>query len=301
MAPPELALRLAPVLAAFAAGVAGRRLGWFAPRHADALLRLMVRAGLPALILGTVPALDLAHGAALLPLVAAAAILAGWPAGLALARGFRLPRPAAGVVVTGLMILNLAAVYPFAWAAWGAEGAGRLALFDFGNGLLVLTLVYALACAYGSGRPLAARILRALATFPPTLALALALALNLAGLAPPGPAAAALRALGGASVLLVVLALGVHFRAPGRHLGIVAAVVAARLGVGLATGLGAALLLGLEGVDRGVVLLGAAAPVGFNTLVFAAAQDLDRELAAGLVSVSLLAGLVYLPLLILAA
>jgi len=55
----------------------------------------------------------------------------------------------------------------------------------------------------------------------------------------------------------------------------------------------------LEGLTRAVVLLGAAAPAGFNTLVFASLHGLDREAAAATVSLSFAAALLYLPLLLL--
>ena len=294
-----LLLRLAPVLAAFAAGLALRRLGLAGPPAAARLIALVASLGLPALVLGTVTRLPLAPSVALLPLAAAFVVLASAPLALALTRALRLGRREAGAVATGILIMNLAVTYPFADAAWGAEGVALLAFFDFGNACVVLTLVYALAAAHGRAGARAGEVARALLRFPPAWALAAAVAMNLSGLLPPAPVLEGLRLAGIAGVLLVVVALGILFRPPRPPRPGVVLAVALRPALGLAL---AALWVAaweLEGLARAVVLLGAAAPAGFNTLVFAGLHGLDREAAAAVVSLSFAAALVYLPLLLL--
>ncbi len=294
-----LLLRLVPVLAAFAAGLALRRLGLAGPPAAARLIALVASLGLPALVLGTVTRLPLAPSVALLPLAAAFIVLASAPVALALVRSLGLERREAGAVATGILIMNLAVTYPFADAAWGAEGVALLAFFDFGNACVVLTLVYALAAAHGDAGARAGAVVRALLRFPPAWALAAAVAMNLSGLLPPAPLLEGLRLAGIAGVLLVVVALGILFRPPRPPRPGVVLAVALRPALGLAL---AALWVAaweLEGLARAVVLLGAAAPAGFNTLVFAGLHGLDREAAAATVSLSFAAALVYLPLLLL--
>lgn len=291
-------VRLAPVLLAFGAGVAARRLGRLGPAHAERLLVWVVRLGMPALILGTVTPLSLTPGIARLPAAAALTILVMWGAATLAGRALELPAARRGVIVIGAMIMNLAVVYPFAFAAWGAAGVGHLAFFDFGNGLVVLTLVYGLAAWYGRGSTGPGTVAGALGRFPPFWAMALALVLNLARVPVPPGLVLGLQWGGAASVFLVLVAMGIFFRAPRRLPAALLLPLALRAGGGLALGWLWARLFGLTGLERAVVILGAAAPVGFNTLVFAAREGLDREFAAALVSLSVLAGMLLLPLVI---
>lgn len=291
-------LKILPIVAVFFAGVALRRLGWLRPRHADVLLRIVVYVGLPALILSSLTRIELRADLALLPLCAVLTVLATWPVVLGVGRALRLSRPSLGAFVTGAMIMNMAFEYPFVLVAWGEEGFARLALFDLGSGLLVLTLVYAQACWFGSGRSDPRATLKEVAAFPPLWALLLALGINLGDVTIAPVLIDVLRTVGGTLVLLVMLALGLHFDL--RLLGtrVLAWGLALRPGLGLALGWLWVELFALHGLTRAVVLLAVAAPVGFNTLVFAAREGLDRELAASLASVSMLLALLYLPVLL---
>jgi predicted permease len=55
-------------------------------------------------------------------------------------------------------------------------------------------------------------------------------------------------------------------------------------------------LFDLDGMTRAVLLLGAAAPIGFSAVVFADREGLHREMAASAASISVLLGLLYVPL-----
>jgi hypothetical protein len=73
--------------------------------------------------------------------------------------------------------------------------------------------------------------------------------------------------------------------------------LAIRVGAGLCLGILIASLLGLQGLPFIVVTLCAAAPVGFNALTYASLAKLDTELASNAVSISILLGVIYIPLL----
>lgn len=68
-----------------------------------------------------------------------------------------------------------------------------------------------------------------------------------------------------------------------------------RLGIGLAVGLAAAALLGLEGTSRGVLILESAMPVAVLNYLFAARYDRSPEEVAGLVLVSTTIAFVTMP------
>ena len=65
---------------------------------------------------------------------------------------------------------------------------------------------------------------------------------------------------------------------------------------GLLLGLLCVQLFDLTGMTRAVVLLGSAAPIGFSAVVVASRESLNRDLAASAASISVLLGLVYVPL-----
>jgi predicted permease len=56
--------------------------------------------------------------------------------------------------------------------------------------------------------------------------------------------------------------------------------------------------LQLSALERAAVSVGASMPVGMVVLVYAATEGLDAELAAGIVSLSILAGLIVMPVLL---
>lgn len=57
-------------------------------------------------------------------------------------------------------------------------------------------------------------------------------------------------------------------------------------------------IFNVQGVVKSIVLIGAAAPAGYNTLTFSSIEKLDTQFAAGLVSCSILFGIIFIPLLI---
>jgi len=70
------------------------------------------------------------------------------------------------------------------------------------------------------------------------------------------------------------------------------------MGLGLLLGWLLTLIFGITGMTRTIIIASSSTPVGFNTLIFANLEKLDREFAANLVSFSILIALGYLPLII---
>jgi predicted permease len=68
------------------------------------------------------------------------------------------------------------------------------------------------------------------------------------------------------------------------------------LGIGLGVGITCVALLELNALTRAVLLVGSAAPIGFTVVVLTQREALDTELAASATSLSVLLGLLYIPL-----
>jgi predicted permease len=289
-------LRIALLIALFLGGLIARRQGWLKPPQAGAMLRLVITVGLPALFIAEVSRIPLRADLISLPVSALAIMLVTLGASLLVGHLMRLPRAELGAMVLCGVSINNGFLFPFVVAAWGQEGFAQLALFDFGHIIGQSTFVYVLAAWYGGHAASVASILRRVLTFPPLWALLAALALNVTDVGLPGWLVAILRTVGQAILLLVIVALGVLFDARLLRDGRVLAALGLRIGLGVVLGLLLAWAFDLEGMTRAVLVLGAAAPIGFSAVVFADRERLHRELAASAASISVLLGLVYVPL-----
>jgi predicted permease len=122
---------------------------------------------------------------------------------------------------------------------------------------------------------------------------------SLSGLQLPTPLISVITPLAQMSGPLILIALGIFFTLKLANLSLALRVAGIRLGLGLLVGLFLAKVLGLEGTTYAVIVLCSAAPIGFNALTYSSLAKLDVDLSASAVSVSILAGLFYIPLLIL--
>jgi predicted permease len=73
--------------------------------------------------------------------------------------------------------------------------------------------------------------------------------------------------------------------------------VMVRIGGGLLFGFAAVSLLGFTDVQRVIILLIAAMPSAVNAIVYAAETDLDQDLVASIVAISICIGFASLPFL----
>lgn len=294
----DLVLKISPVILAFVIGVGLRHFAVLTKSHADKMLRLVVYVGLPALILTSINRIELTYELGFLPLAAALILLGTWPIVVLAGRVMRLPRPTLGAFVIGPMTMNMAFVFPFTIVAWGAEGFAIAALFDFGNAIVILTLVYGLSCWYGADQRHWLHVLKKILTFPPFIALSIALLMNVTEAPVPSLLMDVIHEAGRVIILLVPVALGIYFNPRISDTGAVAVAVVIRIGFGLLFGFLWVEVFDLQGLARAVVLFSAAAPIGFNTLVFASQHHLNKEFAASIASVSLIMGIFYLPLML---
>jgi len=288
--------RVALLVGLFAIGFIARRMGWLKPSHAGLMLRLVITVGLPAMFLADVSRIVLRPDLLALPASSLAIMVVSWALALLLGRVLRLGRADQGTAIICGMSINNGFLFPFVLAVWGAAGFAQLALFDLGHVLGQSFLVYAIATAYGGHTAGFGPILRRVLRFPPLWALLAALLLNGSGMALPGWLFTVLHTVGQCILLLVIVALGVLFDARLLRDRRVPALVLLRMLAGLLLGLACVRLFGLAGLTRAVVLLGSAAPIGFNAVVLADLEKLDRELAASAASISVVIGLVYAPL-----
>lgn len=275
---------LAPVLAGLTCGWWLRHAGIARASDGRFLLLLNLYVFMPALVLRSLPEVELTAEVVIFPVAAAVMVAVGYAAGRAASR--HLQRHEAAVVVMAFMVVNVAFALPFVQAVYGAAGVARLAAFDAVNNVLVLTVVNGLAARANPSPAARTSLTRQVLRTPPIYATVVGLGLSLTGTPLPAAAANLAAPFAAASPVLIAIGTGVLFR-PARHmLGRAGRLAAGRILVGGIVAVGLVLTLGLDGVDAGVLLLLGVAPLGFVTVTFASQQGLDADLATQALALS---------------
>ncbi len=296
----EIYVKSAPVFLLILLGVLARQMGLLGKGVGSTLTKVVFYVTLPATIFLALLSLELSRGLFLLPLSAVILIsitylISFYASGLL---GLEPKTKAVFVMSTGIINMGFFA-YPFLILAYGPEGLARGVLFDFGNAFLAYTLAYYIAVRYGrSHRMRVGETLVEFLKFPPIWALGAGISVNSAGIALPSIFTGFLGLLNRATVPLIMFSIGLFLTPKMKNAYPILLAAFIRMGVGFLLGYALVGLFGLEGLNRSVVLLCSMMPAGANTLVFAAKEGLDVEFAASVVSLTILLGLVIVPLLI---
>jgi len=290
-------IKLSPIILTYLLGILLRRTGAVRRDDGGLLLRLVFYAAIPALILQSIPKVKITPDIALLPLVAAIIIFGTFAASYAVCRRSCPERPVFGTALVGSMIMNTSFILPFVLVIYGYEGFATAVVFDIGNAFLVASVIFYIACRYGEDGGGTWGAVRRVAMAPPLWAFVVGLFLNFAAIPVPAILESFFSLIGNLMIPLVMLSLGIYFSPRLVRPRLLVSVLAIRSLGGFALALVLSWLFGLEGLTRSVVLVCGAAPVGFNTLVFASLTKLDIDFAASLLSTSIALGIIFLPIL----
>jgi malate permease and related proteins len=288
---PELIL----VLALLALGWLARKLGRFGDGASDVLNRFVIDLCVPAVVLRLVPTLE--FRASLVALVATPwllALVALLVVRLA-ERQLRLDRATAAVLFLCLALGNTSFLgFPLCSALLGDASLSYAAVYDQLGSFLLLSTVspVIIARAAGGAQPSVAATLRRVLTFPPFIALVLAL------LPLPRPAFVdpVLRLVAAALVPVGLFAVGLRLRlTPPRELSAFTLGLVVKLGLFPLLAWGIALLFDPPRAVFEVVVLESAMPAMITAGALAMAAGLAPELAAALVGWGVLAALITVP------
>lgn len=291
-------LRILPLILAFGLGFGLRRLKLLSASDAPILLRFVLCSSIPALMILAIYRVRLAPDMSLIPVAAMLVVFGVFGLSTLAKPRLKLPGPTYGSFLVGTLIMNTAYALPFYKAAFGDEGLARASLFDIGNTILIFTFSYYNAIKYGDNDHTDKIRWNKFLKLPPLWSMAFAFGLKAAGWKIPEVGVNFLELVGQPLGPIMMIALGLTFAPRLSHLGKALIAVAIRMAGGLALGWLLAWAFGLQGVTRNVVIVCASLPVGFNTLIFANLENLDREFAATMVSLSILISLVSIPFLI---
>ncbi len=179
---------------------------------------------------------------------------------------------------------------PLCLFAFGPEGLA------FGISIFILSSIYSFTVGWSiyAGR-LAADVFY---NNPLIYAVGAALIFMFSGVSPPAWLANTTELIGGLAIPLMLVSLGVaiaNMRAKGTRKIIVICVI--KLLTGFAVGYAVAVLLGLEGAARGVLMIEAAMPVAVHNYMFAQRFDRNFDDTASMILISTVMSLATLPLL----
>ncbi|WP_300456996.1 AEC family transporter [Desulfobacula sp.] len=293
----EILIKLSPIFLLFGLGIVLRKVRFVDTVDAEFLLRLVFFVTLPALVLLRLSQTPLTWDKIYLPLINIAINLCCMAATLMVPRFAEIPRKTLGAMLVSTMIANNVFMFPFIMVGFGDAGFADAVLFDFGNGLTTATITYLMAFKYGATPVRSTAMMIKLMQSPLFWAFAIAIGMSLFSLGLPNYLAPFLENVGQMTSPLILIALGIFFRPQFADLKLVSLTIFIRVGLGLAVGVGLATLLGLTGQTFSVVLICSAAPVGFMALTFSAIAQLDKEFTSKVVSISILLGILYVPLL----
>jgi len=286
-----LAEALAPIFFYTVFGIALRAGGIVKVDLAPTLFRFIFVATLPLLVFTSISRAPLDAESALLP-IAGFLTNAGCGFGAYLFGRWRgLSVRDTMALVLSSSIINMMLMFPFVLYGIGEHGLSDAILFDVGNSVFVSTVGSAIAVSQGrEGQMRALDLLIELLTAPIFLGVIVALAVNLAGLDLPPLVYRITEPLGGATIPLILVALGIALSPAAFRRPLPLAPVLLRMALGLALGAGLATLFGLEGMTRWVVIASAAAPIGAGSVALTAIGRLDVERATAAVTLSVAIG-----------
>ncbi len=294
----EYILQISPILILTILGYILKLAGFFNKSHADLFLKVVFYIAVPGLILSGFDQFKLDYHLIYLPFFSALVLLITFGISYAVGKKLKLKRATLGTFVLGSSIMNTGFVLPFIVTFFGDTGTAYWMIFDFGNVVLVLTLLYSFACRMGSNDYNSKTLIFKLLTSTPLLALAIALCLNLLNIHLPKFLLDLSNKTGLLVVPLIMLSLGIYFKPKLIQTKLVVIVIIIRMGLGFSIGMIISYIFDLHGLEKAITLVGTSAPVGFNTLTFASLENLDKEFAASLVSVAIGIGIFFVPILL---
>ncbi|MBM4399660.1 MAG: AEC family transporter [Candidatus Cloacimonetes bacterium] len=291
-------LKVIPLILAFFFGVFVRQVKLMQKDDASILLKLVLTATLPALALLAIIKVELKLDLLFLPFTAQMVVFMMYGVAFWVGKRLKLPTTTFGSFLVGCMIMNTGFSLPFFVAAFGTEGLVRASLFDLGNVFLIFTFIYYNAIKYGDNCDTCKIDWMKFVKLPPLWGLLIGLAIRITHWQVPEVGINFLELIGQPTSALIMIALGLIFEPKLKRLGAVMLGIILRMGVGLFFGWLLTVVFGIEGMTRTIIIAGSCTPVGFNTVIFANLENMDREFAASMVSISILIALGFLPLII---
>lgn len=285
-------------LVIFVLGTVLRAFDVMSKAHAERLATFVFSFTLPATILVSLDPIELTPTVWKLPLAACLITLPMIVCSWLLARLLRLSRPTQGGFLLATSCINsVYFAYPVTLATFGEAGLAQAVLFDLGQTTLTLTVLYGLSVYHGAGSSTFRSAVIRFLVAPPLWALACIIMVKVSAFHLPTWLLQGLTPLHLTTTPLasLVLGLSINLSAVRRTAHLAALGVILRMGGGLMLGLVAIQILMLTGIERAVVILISAMPSAVSAVIFATNTQLDEDLVASIVALSICLGVAVLP------
>ena len=290
-----------PIVSLVVVGFCLKKIRFFKEEDGSLLSRLILNITLPCVIFLSISQAEIA----LLELLYLA--VSGFIIALVLrviggiaANCLNLEDSIAGIVILSCMVMNIGSLmYPVMSTVYGTEAVSRTAAFDIGNSLMASGYGYYIATQYGSKKPHGIyNGLKRISLVPVLWAVAIALIINLNGVTVPSYLIKMITPLSSANTPLAMITLGIFVNFKFSKWKLMSMTVFFRMGLGFLVGQLVILITHMQPLDRAIVTLGSAMPIGMIPLAYAATEGLDTEFAASCISLSIIIGVVITPLLL---
>jgi malate permease and related proteins len=292
----EFIYKIVPIILTFFLGILVKKIGLLKKDDGHLLLKLVLSVTLPALQILSILRLQLTWSLIYIPLIAQMIIMLVYFFSSGVGKLLKLPKQTMGSFLVGTMIMNTGFSLPFFYAAFGQEGFARASLFDVGNSFLIFTFIYYIAIKHGEHTLHHAKVdwIKFL-KLPPLWGLVIGITIRLLHIQIPEMGTNFLSLVGNPTTPLIMISLGLFFEPRLKNLDKALVAIFIRMVGGLGLGILLSYIFGLTGMNRTIVIASASTPIGFNTLIFATLEGMDKEFAATCVSLSILIAIVYLP------
>jgi predicted permease len=294
----EILCRLLLYVLMFAVGAICIKQRWLKRTDADRFLSWLFYFALPIAVFYAITSTPFKTDQLILPIIAALVSATSGIILILIGVIWKIPKKILGVLVASAMIMNTSISLPFFSVFYGAPGLAAMSLFDLGNLLMIFTVVYFVTLRVGGVKLSGIAVVEKVLTMPIIWVIVASIALSLSGFRLPGVIAVTLSWTTTAIFLFVMFTLGLLFEPKFTHLKYILLGLFMRYVVGFTAGFIIVQMFGLTGLERLAILVGAASPNGYTSLIYAKIAKLDTHFASQLVSISLGIGIVVVPLML---
>ena len=292
----DVVVKAAVLVSIIAVGFTIKRLGWVSASLFTPLSIIALRVTLPAALAVSFDSFTLSPSLFALPLLALVLNLALMGAGYLAGR--RRGDRAFGVLTVQSFNIGLFAI-PYVSTFVGPQGIVYAAMFDIGNSIAGAGIGYAWGMSLASGKRVTlASFLRTVATSPVLVAYVLLGAINVFGLHLPGPVLSFASTVGAANtfVAMLMIGIGLELVLPGHKYLTAVRLLGVRYAVVAGFAVAVWFVPGLDAGVRAVLCMLAFAPIAAMISAFVDEAGLDVETSAFMTSMSILVGIVAMPL-----
>jgi predicted permease len=291
-------VKVLPLILIFLAAFGLKKAKIFSEQDGERILKLNFYIAVPALIFVSLQTLPINPKYFVLPIIPLIIISTLTSVAFLLSKKLSLSRPTLGTFLVGSAIINTGFTFPFLYSVYGPEAILPASFFDLGGMFMTFGFIYFLACRYGQKGSDINYAIKKILSSPPLWAIILGIVFNLLHIPVHESITNAMNLLGQLVIPSAMLAVGFYFHLEGGQWKLVTLTIFIRMALGVCVGIILSKLFGLTGFIQHMVIILSASPIGYNTITFASLENLDVKLAAKMLSVSTLIGMLLIPILI---